>query len=342
MNIHPYDERFREQWDRFVCEHPKGTFFHLTGWKRVLEQTFGYEPLYFCTERGGRITGVAPFFGVSNWMVGRCLISVPLAAYGGICAEDSESEQALVQHVQQLAAEKKADYLELRNRNGGLLAGFHPNTRYATFSTRLAADPETNWKSLPRDTRYMIRKGEKAGLRARRGLEQLEEFYRLFAVNMKRLGTPVYPISLFKNLIREFPGKVDLLLVHAGEQPVAGVFSFLFRDTILPYYAGALADARALAANNFMYWSLMKFAAGAGLRCFDFGRSKKGTGSYAFKTQWNMDVEPLDYQVFLIRRKSVPNFSPANPKFEFAGRIWSRLPLKLTLWMGPRVVRLFP
>lgn len=330
------------QWDEFVISHPQGTLFHLTAWKRALEGTLPFQASYFYAERDGRITGVAPLFLVSNWVVGRCLISVPLAAYGGICAEDAESENLLRNHVQQVAAEQQVDFLELRNRSGGLLPGFHSNSLYSTFRCPLSPDPQEILKRLPRDTRYMIRKAEKAGLKARNGLDQLEVFYPLFAESYRRLGTPVFPKALLENLVSEFPGQVDLLVVYAGERPVSGVFSFFYRDIVLPYYAGASSEAGSLAANNFMYAALMKQAGAAGYRTFDFGRSKKGTGSHAFKMQWNMDVESLDYQVHLVRRKTVPNFSPLNPKFQVAAQVWKRLPFWLTLRMGPRVVRWFP
>ncbi len=97
-----------------------------------------------------------------------------------------------------------------------------------------------------------------------------------------------------------------------------------------------------MAANNFMYWELIKWAGEQGYCTFDFGRSKKGTGAFAFKSQWNMNVEQLDYQVFLVKRKTVPNFSPLNPKFEMAIRLWQNLPLSVTKWLGPSAVRLFP
>lgn len=342
LRVHGFTPEMAHEWDEFVLAQPHGTFFQLTGWKRVLEKTFGYQPCYFYTERAGTITGIAPLFFVSNWLMGRCLLSVPLGVYGGICAADEESTQALLTHIQQLSVSEQVDFLELRNRNGGAIPGFHRNERYATFTTVLSKDTESLFKGFPRDTRYMIRKAQKAGLQVRRGMDQLGSFYEMFAESMRRLGTPVFPLSLFENLQKEFGDHVDLLLVYSGEKPVSGVISFFFRDTILPYYAGAAPEAPRLAANNFMYWELMKDASTAGLRCFDFGRSKKGTGSFAFKTQWNMVAEPLDYQVFLVRRKTVPNFSPVNPKFELAARVWQRLPLWLTKQMGPRIVRWFP
>lgn len=342
LGVRPFTRDIAERWDRFVLGQPGGTLFHLIPWMRAIEKTFGYEPCYVYAERGGEISGVVPVFLVSNWIVGKCLISTPYAVYGGVCAADAESEHALLEHLKTLAHSQETDYLELRFRQREMLPGFAANPLYFAFTAPLSPDHEANLKRLPKDTRYMIRKAAKAGLRAQRGLEQLGDFYRLFAQSLKRLGTPVFPRALFENLMNEFSGSVDLLLIYAGLKPVSGVFSFRFRDTILPYYAGAGPEAGPLAANNFMYSELMKNSAEEGLRFFDFGRSKKGTGAYAFKTQWNMNVEQLTYQVHLVRRKELPNFSPLNPKFELATRVWKKIPLPITAWLGPRVVRWFP
>jgi FemAB-related protein (PEP-CTERM system-associated) len=331
-----------ERWNRFVLDCPSASFFHLIGWKRVIEKTFGHQARYFYCERDGKITGIAPIFECCNWLIGRCLISIPLAAYGGIVATDEESEQTLLDHSKKMAESASADYLELRPRSGGLLDGFHANQLYATFSTQLFADSDANLKRLPKDTRYMIRKAEKAGLRVARGAEQIDVFYELFAQSMHRLGTPVFPRALFSNILEEFPERTQLMLIYDGSEAMTGVLSFFFRDAILPYYAGATPRATRLAANNFMYWKLIQWAGEQGFRSFDFGRSKKGTGAFAFKSQWNMQVEPLDYQVLLVKRRTVPNFSPVNPKFGMAIRLWQNLPLPVANWLGPSAVRLFP
>ncbi len=331
-----------ERWDRFVLRHPAGTFFHQMAWKRVVEKTFAHRAQYVYAERGGEIVAIAPVFMVSNWMVGRCLVSSPLASYGGICAENSEAEQALLDFLKRQAQERQVDYLELRNPAGGTLPGFVANPRYSSFSMTLSKDPDAVLKGLPKDIRYMIRKAEKADLHVRRGPELLDEFYKLFAINMRRLGTPVFPRALFVNLLEEFGKQIDVLVVYAGSEPVASAVSFLFRDTFHPYYIGGLPVARDLAANNFLWWELMKFAAQSGMNTFDFGRSKKGTGAYAFKKKWNPKITDLDYQVFLVKRKTAPNFSPANPKFELATQVWSRLPLWFTNRLGPQVVRWIP
>lgn len=47
------------------------------------------------------------------------------------------------------------------------------------------------------------------------------------------------------------------MVTHQGRD-IAGVMSFYFRDEVLPYYGGGTGEARALKANDFMYWELMR------------------------------------------------------------------------------------
>jgi FemAB-related protein (PEP-CTERM system-associated) len=342
LQIHALTPEMEAQWNDFVQGHPKATFFHQIGWKKVMQETYGYRPFYFYAERNGQITGIAPIFLISNWMTGRCLISLPFAVYGGICANDPEGDVALMAHVERVAELERVQYLEIRNRNGAILPGYQANSRYATFTLPLVSDTESLYKSLPKDIRYMIRKGEKAGLTVKRGAEQLDTFYHLMTVNLRRLGTPAFPRALFQNLIREYPSQTDITIVYSAGKPVSGGMSFFFRDWMQPYYIGSLDEAKGLAANNFLWWELMKHGAQKGCATFDFGRSKRDSGNFAFKKKWNPQIDTLSYQVRLVRRKEMPNFSPTNAKFQMATNAWKKMPLKLTRVLGPRVVRWFP
>jgi FemAB-related protein (PEP-CTERM system-associated) len=340
--VKSFDDRIARDWDLFVTSNTQATPFHRTAWIRALERTFEYVNVSLYAERGGRISGVLPLFLVTNWVLGRCLISTPFADYGGVCAKDEESADALVAYATEIASVEKVDFLELRQKRSKPRPGFYPRDLYVSFDTELASDPETQLSRLPRDTRYMIRKGAKAGFAFTSGIHQWEEFYKLFSVNWRRLGTPVLPKEWLRALLDEFQDSADLLMAHLNGRPVAGVLSFVFRNTLFPHYCGASADANSFAASNTIYWELMRRSIEQGLQGFDFGRSKKNTGAYKFKSSWNMQLHSLEYQVCILRGKSVPNFSPSNPKFALAGRLWSHMPLQLSTWLGPHIVRWFP
>jgi len=342
VHIAPLAENQSSQWEAFTVENPKSTFFHRLGWKRVMQKTYGYEPRYYGAWRGDKLTGIAPSFLVSSWITGRRLLSIPFAVYGGICAEDPQSEELLLRQLENVAEELGVDYLELRNRDGGIRDGYTANTRYATFTLPVSADIEAIHKALPKDARYMIRKGEKAGLEARSGFDQLDTFYHLMTLNLRRLGTPAFPKTLFQNFIQEFREEVDITVVYSGSNAMAGGMSFFFREWMQPYYIGSREEAKTVAANNFLWWELIKLAARKGCTTFDFGRSKRDSGNFDFKKKWNPKIEFLDYQVRTVKSDKVPDFSPANPQFDLVTSIWKKMPLGLTRMLGPRIVRSFP
>ena len=342
MKIVKYSNEMRPQWDAYVMQHEQATLFHLIVWQRIIARSFGYKPMYLAAVEDGQIRGVLPLFMVSNPLTGRTLISTPFAVYGGVCSSDQAAHDALIDAATRLAHEQKVEYLELRLREADPSTDFQVKELYVSFDTAIDPDPERLVKALPRDTRYMIRKGQKAGLRATRGNDQVDLFYEIYAQSVRNLGTPVFAKKFFRIVLEELGESAEISVIWKDHAAVASVLSFRFRDWILPYYGGSTLEGRQCAANNFMYWELMKYAIGCGCKQFDFGRSKKGTGAYAFKTQWNMNVETLNYEIFLVRRKTVPNFSPVNPKFERATRIWRRLPLWMANAIGPHVVRWLP
>jgi FemAB-related protein (PEP-CTERM system-associated) len=185
----------------------------------------------------------------------------------------------------------------------------------------------------------MVRKGSKAGLVSVAD-PGVGRFFELYADNVHRHGTPPLPRRFFQALCAEFGPACEVLIVlDARGVPVSAVLSFYFRDEVLPYYAGDLALARDLAANDFKYWELMRRAVERGCRVFDYGRSKRGTGSFDFKRNWGFDPTPLHYEYRLLRRSSVPENNPSNPKYRAFIALWRRLPRALATALGPHIVR---
>jgi FemAB-related protein (PEP-CTERM system-associated) len=340
--ISSYNNEMRDAWDAYVQRHPSGSLFHLTAWKRVIERCFGFEARYLVAQEDGVIRGVLPLFLVSNLLQGRSLISTPYAVYGGACGDDEQIEVALREAARQMAEKERVQYLELREQRTIPDPGFLTKELYVTFDLELPKTPDELQRIFPRDTRYMIRKAQKNGLQAVVENREIDTFYEIYSRSFHHLGTPVFSKRLFKIVLEEFGEQCELTTIWREKTALAAVLSFRFKDWILPYFGGSLVEGRQYAANNFMYWDVMKRAIEGGIRNFDFGRSKLGSGSYAFKTTWNMRERPLPYQFALVRRKSLPNFSPANPKFKLAISVWKAMPFGLTKLLGPAVVQLFP
>jgi FemAB-related protein (PEP-CTERM system-associated) len=332
------DSANEARWDAFVMTCPQATFFHRAGWQSVISDVFRLETHFLYAEVEGRIEGVLPLARVKSLLFGHSLVSLPFAVYGGVAAASEHVADGLETAAQALALRLGADFLELRN-----VAGRHREwpmqDLYVTFRKDILADEEENLLAIPRKQRAMVRKGIANGLRSELD-SGVERFFGLYADNVHRHGTPAFPKRYFLALQREFGSDCQVqTVVDKQGLPVSSVLSFYFRDEVLPYYAGDTEAARDLAANDFKYWELMRRACHRGLRVFDYGRSKQGTGSYSFKKNWGFEPQPLHYEYCLYKRQQVPQNNPSNPKYRLLIEAWRRMPIGMANWLGPFIVR---
>ncbi len=324
-------------WDAFVRAHAQGTFFHLSGWAGVIERSFGHRSHYLLAERGGRIEGLLPLVHQKSLLFGNALMSIPFGVYGGVIAQSAEASRSLVDAACALARDLGVDYLELRNREACDL-DWPKRDLYVTFRKTIEPTEEANLLAIPRKQRAVVRKGIETGLTGEidAGTGRL---YAAYSESVRNLGTPVFSHRYFRELRAAFGADCEILTIPWQGEPVASVMSFYFRDEVLPYYGGGTAQARACKANDFLYWDLMRRACARGLRTFDYGRSKRGTGSHDFKEHWGFKPEPLHYQYYLVRARELPNLSPSNPKYQMFIRAWRRLPLPVSRAVGPFLAR---
>jgi FemAB-related protein (PEP-CTERM system-associated) len=188
----------------------------------------------------------------------------------------------------------------------------------------------------------MIHQAQKHGLRSCMDDSRLRECFQIYAESLRSLGTPIYSYKYFLDLKKTFGDCCRILLVEYQGKAVAGVLSFLYKDQLLPYYAGCLPSYRYLAANDFMYWELLSFGAANGYRTFDFGRSKTDSGSFNFKRHWGLEPRPLPYFYYQLDSKEISDTKSLNSNLQWAIKLWRHLPLRLTMALGPRIAPHLP
>ncbi len=336
--LDPADQGSAKRWDEFVFACPEATFFHRAAWQGIIKDVFRHPTYFFYAEEAGKITGVLPLAHVKSLLFGNSLIALPFAVYGGVAASNTEVSQTLEDEAQKLAQKLGVDHLEFRNINPRH-TDWPTQDLYVTFRKEILPDVEANMLAIPRKQRAMVRKGIKNGLISTVD-RNADRFFKVFADNVHRHGTPAMPKRYFDTLLQVFGDDCEVLTVTGPDgQLLSSVLSFYFRDEVLPYYAGDDESARHLAANDFKYWELMRRACERGFKLFDYGRSKEGTGPYAFKKNWGFEPQPLHYEYCLYKHDSIPQNNPNNPKYKLFIAAWRRMPIGLANWLGPHIVR---
>ncbi len=331
--IKTLDKANYARWDSYVQQSSDATFFHQSGWKDVIETAFGHKTYFLYTENNGEITGLLPLVHVNSLLFGNTLVSTAFCVYGGIVANDELTYLELDKEACRLAVELGVDCLEMRNRVQKTPDRPYKEL-YVTFRKELDADIEKNMQAIPRKQRAMVRKGIEAGLTSSID-DGVDRLHLAYSESVRNLGTPVFSKKYFQTLKDVFGEQCEVLSIDLNGQLVASVMSFYFKDQVLPYYGGGTGLARNLKGNDFMYWEVMRRAVEKGVKIFDYGRSKIGTGSYSFKKNWGFIPEPLFYEFYLVKADALPDINPLNPKYKMFIAAWKRLPVPVSQMIGP-------
>jgi len=329
-------------WDRFVQADPHGSPFHTAGWMRAVRDAFGHAPHYLLARRGEEILGVLPLFLARSWILGRVLVSTPYGVYGGVLGSDAEARAALLEEARRLGTRERVRFVDLRHRHATEF-DLPQTDLYVTFAKALPQTPEACLRELPRKARAAARKAiDRFGLRGEAGWGVLDEFHRMFVWNKRHLGSPAIPRIFFLRLSQEFRDRALLWTIRHDGALTAGVFTFTWGDQLLPYFSGGFERFEAMQVNNFLYLSLMQHGVREGFRVFDFGRSRRDSGSFRFKRHQGFEPEPMHYQYVLLGQREIPRVNPSNPRYDGVRALWSRLPLPLVRFVGGRIIRHLP
>jgi FemAB-related protein (PEP-CTERM system-associated) len=328
--------------DRFVLRHPGGTPFHESRWLDLVRTTFRFETQTLVAWSRREVVGVLPLALVTAPITGRRLVSVPFGVYGGILAEDESTLAAIDEAAMLLAERVGARFLELRYL-GAAPTAHHSVGLYETYRRELPADPDEVLASIPRKARAEVRKArERHELQLVDGPQLFDGFYRLYLLNKRSLGSPVFAPSYFRRLLDLYGMRAMLHGIVQGERLLCAVLSLQSRGVLYPYYSGAAAGVDRLGANNALYASLMEEGVRRGCTLFDFGRSRVGSGAAAFKRHMGLSPTPLDYQFHFPRGGQPPMLTPSNPRMALPRRVLAVLPLRLARLVGPAVMRHVP
>jgi FemAB-related protein (PEP-CTERM system-associated) len=325
--------------EAFVAAHPRSTPFHRPAWLQAVAAGTGNAALALVAERQGDIVAYLPLSEVHSPIFGRLLASSGFAVDGGLLGESENIFAA----VEELALRRSCPAIELRggseqpDRPGWVLK----TESHCGFVAPLAGDDEAQLLAIPRKQRAEVRKGLATALEIEVGTSERDRaaHYAVYAESVRNLGTPVFPRALFDAVLDRIGADADILTVRHEGRAVASVLSLYHRGAVMPYWGGGTWQARALRANDRMYFELMRHARRRGCDRFDFGRSKTGSGAWHFKRNWGFEPEPLTYAVWTAPGAEARDADPTSARHRLQIAVWQHLPLALANRLGPLIAR---
>ena len=356
IQVHEHLEPMQERALRsFLAQAPADsgvTPEHDPAWLGVLREGLGHRTFMLLARENdsNKLVGYLPLALVKSRLFGRFLVSLPYLSRVGLVTTAPGAAAELIDAAALLATQHDVKYLELRHPGKG---AEHPKLfvkRADKFrmAMQLPGDVPRLWDALPSKVRNQVRKAEKQTFEARfGGAELVDEFYDVFAVNMRDVGTPVYPRRLFESILDHLAPRAELAVVMLEGKAIAGALLIHepaaegYPATTLVPSASSLRRFNATNANMWMYHQLLQRAVQRGSAVFDFGRSSLDSGTYKFKKQWGAQSEPTTWQ-YHVRRGDAAAMRPTHPRNLRRIQTWQKLPVWLTRLIGPPIVRGIP
>jgi FemAB-related protein (PEP-CTERM system-associated) len=339
VRVTRWTPRSDDAWGRLGEGTERVNLAQLPQWFTAIEQAYGHAPVYLQAEDAAGRRAVLPSFLVRHRLFGSVVASMPFLDAGGPCGASDELARVLVEALVAEAARLGAARVELRcTRPMDTSAPVMTDKVNLVLALPPAAD--ALWRRLDGKVRNQVRKAERSGLAVEfGGAEKLDDFYRVFAVNMRDLGSPVHSTGFFAAVLEAFGPRARVGLVRKGAAPIGGLIALTFQDTVAVPWASSLREYRMLCPNMLLYWEAIRTACADGLRRFEFGRSSRDSGTYRFKRQWGGLEEPLFWYSVPIASRRGGGLGRLVGRESRLVRAWQRLPVALARRLGPRIRR---
>ena len=329
-------------WQKFVAQQgDKASIYHLPAILGAIQTVFGHSSKILIACDQGIIVGGLPLTLVRSRIFGQHAVSVPFFNYGGPLTAYSDVAEQLIEQSRTSLAADAVEQIEIRTTIKGL--PFPCSDKKVSMIRRLPAEDAELDTELGAKVRAQVNKAlvHKPTVRFG-GLELLEDFYRVFAINMRDLGTPVYSKAWFKLLIQTQGLNSILVVCYVNAKPVSVGFLLGYQGILEIPWASTLKSANGLNMNMWMYRQILAHAIAEGYGYFDFGRSTQDASTYKFKKQWGaLPVAHYWYYQTPSGQLSGGN-NPDNPKFKLLIAIWQKMPVWLTKLIGPPIVKNIP
>ena len=318
-------------------------FVGLDTWLTFIHNVYGFPVYRIVSQVNNDIDGWLAVVRVEHPIFGVYLTTSPFGSYGGFAYSSLFARAALLEKARMLANDLGVEYVNVRFEAGEQIppTGWIQHPLYATYRAELSPDPDQLMSAYSSDHRNHVRKSLKKGFKIKFGhLDLLDDAYAGLARSMHELGSPYHNQNYLRALAETFGEALEFAVIYSSRGELAGAGVFIFHDDVVTnLHANILRRFRSEYAGEFLYWSLIERYCQKGFKVFDLGRSLIGSGNEIFKMKWKPRRQLLAYWYALMSGHSLPDLNQKSPKFQFAIRMWKRLPSFVVRLLGPFLIK---
>lgn len=333
----------RPFYDKYVTQSATGLPQHLSGWRDVLIQTYGYETRFLTAVQDSQIIGAMPLFLIDSPLLGRAVRTMP----GGLAAENEGAATALIDAAYEWAKETAAQRLIIADsRHSWNSPHLTQTSHHVYWSNDVQMSQAALWKQLDSNIRRQVRIARKNNLAVHfhRDLDAIGPFFRLFLQFAHKNGTPLYGQCFLENVVNAFPNQFNIAMVYQDKRPLGGYFQLEMGQSMYGLWGATLPQYLHLRPVYLAYWEILGKAIEQGFKTVDMGRSPLNSNASHFKGQWGGTSQPIFQLTTALSKNKTQQaqITPSVAKFRMVSRCWPYLPEPVAKYLGPKLRRHMP
>lgn len=308
MHIKINEEIDQKKWNDF-CNNK--TFFKFE-WFYIIKNSYNLKPLFILCYDDKNFSLIASFKTPKGY------ISLPFVSYSGYLSNNDSTLSYLKNYL-------KESHIEIDSRD---LCDEEVTEGYVNPIVYFD-NLDSFWSNISSNNRNQFKKSFKFNYEF---IEEnnIENFYNLYATGMRNLGTPVHGKKYFNQIQKFMTSKVFTIMLN--NKAIGSMFCLLDNDSLSVNYAYVYPEYSKDYANYFMYYKLIEWMSNNSIKILDMGRSTYDEGTFHFKKKF----KPKFYKI-----SSNINYSQNNTLKIFS-EIWTKIPLCLANFIGPKLRRFLP
>ena len=314
---------------RIIRSFENYSIYHSKPWHLFLNKTFNWDVNFVLGINDGKVCFILPYIEKKRYNLKKYTIALPFSHKVNI-AFDLELSDYLAEFETKVT--QNFSNFEIHDECISHVFNKISSNNITQIDLHQFKDIEHIYKSFDyKSIRYEINKFHKFNLLVKCDISDsaASDFYNLELTTRKRLGSPIYPKSFFKNLFSTLCVKdIFVKIVYHESKPIAGIIILKDNDTALYAYSASsdTMKSKKLHSTEYLIFEGIKWAYENNCRHFDFGTTPNHlTGLKNFKEKWGGVSSKINYSYFKINNNVDRTSFPA----KMVSKILSHLPDKL-------------
>jgi hypothetical protein len=297
------DQPTETQWREALAD-PAATFFHTSGWSRLMEDAFPGSveacPAGFKFPDGA--IAVLPLMRLLKLRgLARSLHSMFPGVYGGpVCARPLNGEERFAINEWLAGREGMRTFCLAPP---GVANPVPAGARQVPMATqRLALRPDLELMEsdiLSHGKKYSVKRAIREGVEVERvdSLDLWRDHFRAYVESRQRWRGALahqYPRRLFEAMGETGSENVSLWVASVGGKFAAGAVILSFNRHIVTWHEASFAEYHRMGVNDYLHLRIIEEAARGGFPHFDFNPSGGHSGVEKYKASFGAEKVPLE------------------------------------------------